>query len=150
MLNATYYWKNSVNEIITVPVAPSTGYDAQVINAGIFRNQGVELEVRVIPVTTKSGFKWELYGTFTKNVSDVVQVANNATQITIGGTTGASIVAEKGQPFGTIYGVGPETNSKGQMVVDSGSGYPIPATKPSNLGHYSTPLERKYWYRAIL
>ena len=135
LINATYYYKNSVNEILPVSLAPSTGYTSEYINAGIFRNQGVELEVHIIPVVTKSGFKWQIDATFTKNISKVIEIANNATQITIGGINGAALVAEKGEPYGEIYGIGPETNSKGQLVVDSGSGYPIPGKKPENLGN---------------
>jgi TonB-linked SusC/RagA family outer membrane protein len=139
-IDATYYYKYTKNEILTIPIAPSSGYNNEVINAGVLQNQGVELAVHGTPISTASGFKWEIYGTFTKNYSKVLQVANNTDQIVLGGSSGipsaVDIVVQKGQPLGSFYGVPELTNSKGQVVVDSSNGLPLAATKPAILGSY--------------
>ncbi len=134
-LNFTYYDKRTVNEILVIPVAPSTGYSAQVVNAGILTNKGVELGFNIIPVSTKSGFKWEIYGTFTKNYSRVVKVADNATQIVLGGSSSISVVAQAGQPYGAFYGTAAQTDGHGHVVVDSSSGLPLPTPKAQILGN---------------
>lgn len=135
-VDATYYYKQTKNEILTVPIAPSSGYTNEVINAGILQNQGVELAVRITPVLTKSGFKWDVFGTFTKNVSKVLAVSGNADQIVLGGTSAVEVVVQKGQPLGSFYGAGVLTNAQGQIVVDSGVGVPKQSTKPQVLGNY--------------
>ena len=135
-VDATYYHNLTKNEILTVPIAPSTGYDNEVINAGVLLNQGVELALHLIPVSTKSGFKWEIDGTFTKNYSKVVQVSGNSNQINLGGSSTVEVVVQKGEPLGSFYGAGLLKNSAGQTVVDSGVGLPLQSTKPEVLGNY--------------
>lgn len=132
----TYYWKRTKNEIIIAPIAPSTGFTSQIINAGIFSNKGVELAVRIVPVSLKNGFKWEVFGTFTKNESKVVQIANNADQLVLGGTSVLGVVLQKGQPYGSFYGEDYLKDPQGHTVVDSASGMPI-LDKPKVLGNFS-------------
>ncbi|MDB5283283.1 MAG: TonB-dependent receptor plug [Bacteroidota bacterium] len=133
----TYYWKRSINEIMIIPVAPSSGYTDQVVNAGILSNQGVELAFRGVPVSTKSGFKWEIFGTFTKNYSKVIKVADNTTQITLPNTaSNITEVAQVGQPYGSFYGTAAKTDGNGHVVVDSASGLPIPTAQAQILGNY--------------
>jgi TonB-linked SusC/RagA family outer membrane protein len=134
-VDATYYYKRTENEILTVPIAPSSGYDNQIINAGVLQNQGLELAVHIVPVNTKN-FKWEVYGTFTKNVSKVLQVSNSANQIVLGGSSAVEVVVQKGQPLGSFYGAGAQRTASGQLVVDSGVGVPLQSTKPQVLGSY--------------
>lgn len=134
----TYYNKLTRNEIVTIPIAPSTGYAAQIINSGELRNNGVELSVRIIPVNTKYGFKWEVYGTWTKNVSDVISVASTSNQIVVGGSPaafGVEIVEQKGQPLGAFYGEGVETEN-GHVVVNPATGLPLQSSTPSVLGDW--------------
>jgi TonB-linked SusC/RagA family outer membrane protein len=135
-VDLTYYYKRTVNEILTVPIAPSSGYTNEIINAGILQNQGVELALHFTPVSTKSGFQWEVYGTYTKNVSKVLEVSNNADQIVLGGSSQVSVVVQKGQPLGSFYGSGVLKNASGQIVVDSGVGVPKQSTSASVLGNY--------------
>jgi TonB-linked SusC/RagA family outer membrane protein len=135
-VDLTYYYKRTQNEILTVPIAPSSGYDNEVINAGVLQNQGVELALHLTPVSMKNGFKWEVFGTYTKNISKVLQVSNSANQIVLGGSSAVEVVVQKGQPLGSFYGAGVLTNAKGQVVVDSGVGVPKQASSPSVLGNY--------------
>jgi len=135
-VNFTYYHNLTKNEILTVPIAPSTGYDNEVINAGVLLNQGVELHVNIVPVSLKNSFKWEVFGSFSKNYSDVVKVSNSSNQIVLGGSATVPVVVQQGQPLGSFYGAGLLKNSAGQMVVDSGVGTPLQSTKPEVLGNY--------------
>ncbi|MFN8308691.1 MAG: SusC/RagA family TonB-linked outer membrane protein [Chitinophagales bacterium] len=134
-VDITYYQKRSVNEIIEVPAAPSSGYSSRIVNAGIFSNKGVELAARVTPVATKGGFKWELYGTFTRNWSKVEKVSDDAQQIVIGGLSSMSIVAQAGQPYGTFYAVTSQRDPHGNPVVDSATGKPLITATPQIVGN---------------
>lgn len=133
----TYYWKRTKDEIMTVPAAPSSGFTSQVINAGILSNKGVELSVRVTPVSLKNGFKWEIYGTFTKNTSKVIQVSDNAEQLVIGGLSSMSIVIQKGQPYGTFYSITSQRDGNGNPIVDSATGKPLMTSSPQIVGTFA-------------
>ena len=69
----TVYSNRSKDQIITVPIAASSGYTTQTLNAGLITNKGVELLVRAAPVRNKN-FSWEVTGTFTKNQNKVVEL----------------------------------------------------------------------------
>lgn len=132
----TYYWKRTKDEIMAVPAAPSSGFTSRIINAGLLQNQGVELAATVVPVSV-NGFKWEIYGTFTKNYSKVIKVADNADQLVIGGLSSMSIVIQKGQPYGTFYSITSERDPNGNPVVDPVTGAPLMTSTPKVVGTFA-------------
>lgn len=136
-IDFTYYWKRTRNEIMAVPAAPSTGFTERIINAGILSNNGVELSFRGTPVSLDNGFKWEIYGTFTKNFSKVIKVADNADQIVIGGLSSMAIVIQKGQPYGSFYAITTERDDKGNPVVDPATGAPVMTSTPQIVGTFA-------------
>lgn len=135
-IDFTYYSKRTKDEIMAVPAAPSSGFTERIINAGVLDNKGVELAVRAVPVNM-SGFKWEIYGTFTKNWSKVVKVADNAEQLNIGGLSSMAIVIQKGQPYGTFYSITSEKDPNGNPVVEEGTGKPIMTSTPQIVGSFA-------------
>lgn len=136
-IDFTYYQNRSKNLIlVTAPVAPSSGYTSQVINAGIQSNKGVELGVRLVPVSLQNGFKWEVYGTFTKNDNKVVELPNGVDQIVLGGLSDMSIVARKGLPYGSFYALTAKRDPQGRVVVDPVTGQPLLADEAQILGSY--------------
>lgn len=123
-LSFTYYNTLTTNLITLVPTAPSSGYVAQYKNLGSISNKGEELTLRVTPIASKSGFRWDLFGTYTHNVNEVVSLENGLSQVTVGGLNGMAIVAQVGKPYGAFYATDLLRNSKGQVVVDPGTGLP--------------------------
>ncbi len=134
-IDFTYYWKRTKNQIISVPAAPSSGYTSRIINAGLLQNQGVELSVRTVPVNMK-GVKWEIYGTFTKNFSKVIKVADNAKQIVIGGLSSMGIVIREGEPYGSFYSITSERDPNGNPVVNEATGVPIMTSSAKIVGNF--------------
>jgi TonB-linked SusC/RagA family outer membrane protein len=129
----TYYNNRSKNQIITVPIAPTSGYTTQTLNAGLVTNKGVELLLKGIPVS-KRNFSWELTGTFTKNTNEVVELFPGTERLALpGGFTGAALVAQVGQPYGSFYGASFLRDPQGRVVVDGTTGYPI--TDPESKIH---------------
>jgi TonB-linked SusC/RagA family outer membrane protein len=121
---ATYYDNLSIDQIQTVPTAPSSGFTGRVINLGDISNKGVELAARITPIKTRSGFTWEVFGTYTKNKNMVERLANGVQQISLGGISGMSVTATVGKPFGAFYGSDLLTDDKGRVIVDSTTGIP--------------------------
>ena len=123
--DVSYYSKLSKNQILPVSIAPSSGFTSQVINAGRVTNKGLEFSARFTPIRTRS-FKWEIFGTFTKNVNNVEELYPGTNQITLpGGAVGAAVVAKVGSPYGTFYTDGYLRDNSNHVVVDSSTGLPL-------------------------
>ncbi|MDB5144901.1 MAG: SusC/RagA family TonB-linked outer membrane protein [Mucilaginibacter sp.] len=131
----SYYVNDSKNQIISIPIPNSTGYGFNTINAGEIQNKGIELTMRGTPIKT-SDFTLELFGTFTKNKSDVLALPNGVSQVVIGGFNGMGIVAAKGYPYGEFYAVTNQTDAQGRTIVNQATGQPIPTTTAQYLGSY--------------
>ncbi|HCX55284.1 MAG TPA: SusC/RagA family TonB-linked outer membrane protein, partial [Sphingobacterium sp.] len=153
----TYYKNNSKNQILSIPIPVSTGYGFALVNAGKVQNNGVELTLRGTPVKTEN-LTWELFGTFTKNNSKVIELMPGVEQVSVGGFSGMNIVAAVGRPYGEFYGVTNATDAQGRTIVDQASGMPLATEKPQYLGTYNpdfqaslgTNLTYKNWSMSAL
>jgi len=134
-IDFSYYVNDSKNQIIPIPIPNSTGYGFNTINAGELQNKGIELSISGSPIKTND-FSWTLFGTFTKNKSDVLSLPNGVAQVAIGGFVGMAIVAAKGKPYGEFYAVTNETDAQGRTIVDQNTGLPIPTPTAQYLGSY--------------
>ena len=123
----TYYNNSSKNQILSIPIPNSTGYGFSLVNAGKVKNNGVELTLRGTPVKNQN-FTWEMFGTFTKNNSEVVELMDGVDQVSVGGFSGMSIVAAVGRPYGEFYAVTNATDDQGRTIVDQSTGLPIATT----------------------
>ena len=119
----TVYSNSSKDQIITVPIAASSGYTTQTLNAGLITNKGIEFLVRGTPVRSKN-FSWEVTGTFTRNKNKVVELFPGTSNWP-GWIYGGAMVAEVGQPYGSFFGAGFLRTPEGNIVVDAATGYPV-------------------------
>jgi TonB-linked SusC/RagA family outer membrane protein len=136
----SYYVNDSKNQIISIPIPNSTGYGFNTINAGEIQNKGIELTINGTPIKTQN-VTWNIFGTFTKNNSDVLSLPNGVSQITIGGFGGMGIVAAKGLPYGEFYAVTNQTDAQGRTVINPATGQPVPTTSAQYLGSYEPKFQ---------
>lgn len=134
-LDATYYNRETKDQIFSLPIDPSTGYSRQVINFGTVRNRGVELMINTIPVQT-ADFQWELGFNFTKNNNKVLSLpegldgGKTSIYSFSSGNDAVYMYAEVGKPLGEFYTYLPKyvTDTKspdfGKPIVDS-AGQPV-------------------------
>lgn len=120
----TVYSNRSKDQIITVPIAATSGYTTQTLNAGLITNKGVEILLRGTPVRAKS-FTWDVTATFTKNENKVVELFPGTEQLGLGGFSGGTLVAQVGQPYGSFFGASFLRSPDGNIVVDATTGYPV-------------------------
>jgi len=139
----TYYNDLTHNLITNVPVPYSTGYITNYINVGDISNKGEEVSARVTPISTKWGLKWDLFGTYTHNVSDVVSLENGVSQIDLSDIQGIGVVAAVGHPYGTFYTNG-ITYENGHPVVDPVTGLPVPTAKPELEGSFQPKFQASW------
>ena len=133
----SYYANSSKNQILSIPIPNSTGYGFSVVNAGEIQNKGVELSLRGTPIRTGNGLSVELFGTFTRNKSKVIELLPGVEQVTLGGYSGMSIVAAVGKTYGEFYAVDNATDAQGRTIVDAETGLPLPTESAQYLGSYN-------------
>ena len=131
-IDFTYYNMKTKDEIISVPIANSTGYAAALENAGSIQNQGFEIMGTITPVKVKD-FTWDMSVNWSKNISKVLSLNGGTKELLLGGFQGSSIYAVVGQPYGVIWGGDFLRDSKGNKVLDDAG---TPSTNPN----YGFPL----------
>lgn len=104
-IDASYYSRATTDQIIPVPVSPTSGYDSKWINAGKITNKGYEASLNVTPVRALGGdFEWNSTFTFNKNNSRVDALTNNVQTIVLGGSWYLTEEARLHEPYGALYG----------------------------------------------
>ncbi|MDP2479621.1 MAG: SusC/RagA family TonB-linked outer membrane protein [Candidatus Palauibacterales bacterium] len=110
-LSGTYYYQKTTDAILSVPLAPSSGYSARYENAASFRNKGIEISADFTPIRM-SNFSWQLNAQWSRNRSRVLALPG-ASNIFLAGFTDpyAAVLANQCGPtqtdpcpFGEIYG----------------------------------------------
>lgn len=118
-MDITLYRGTTKNQVLEVPIDPTTGYSRAVINSGEVRNQGIELVVNGKPVQHKN-FTWSTSITWSKNYNKVLSLADelvNGQDIGTGGN--ATIRATVGGTTGDIYGFGFKRAPDGQIIYNA-------------------------------
>lgn len=141
-LNATAYYSKSSDVILIVPIAYSTGFSAELLNAATITNKGLELTLNTTPFRTKV-WRWDLNFNWSKNVNKVKSLAAGVDRVLIAGFQNGEIDAIAGQPFGIIYGSkyvrsNPADPSSPLLIndtkADPGYGMPIVSSQNGPLG----------------
>lgn len=115
--NLTYYNSSTINQIISAQVTPTTGFNAQVYNAGEITNKGWEifLNARVLD----GAFKWDIDLNYSKNESLVVSLIEGVDAFEMRRWFNVTVNAEVGQPYGTIRGNMGARDAEGHILVKS-------------------------------
>jgi len=115
----TIYENNTRNQILDVPLDPTTGYTRAVLNSGLVRNRGIEVIANAKPLITKN-FKWDVSINWALNRNKVLELAegmDGKQDIGYGGN--ATLQARVGGTTGDIYGFGFVRSPEGKIVFNS-------------------------------
>jgi TonB-linked SusC/RagA family outer membrane protein len=124
-LDLTYYLNRNRNQIIAIPLDPTSGYTNALINAGLIEAKGIEIQLRGTPVS-HAGFRWDATLNWSKNASYVKELSNGVTsQIIYAHESNATIEARVGGKLGDIYGKGFQRSPDGRIIYNSTG---LPAT----------------------
>jgi len=124
-LDAAYYNNNSRNQILAVPIDPTSGYEYKLINAGLINSRGVELRLTGKPIQNER-FTWTSTVIWSRNrsyVRELTEGLNN--QIIYNHNTNVSIEARVGGLMGDMYGRGFQRSPSGEIIYGS-NGLPAP------------------------
>ncbi len=141
-IDFTYYSGRTTNQILSLPIAASTGYTQRILNGGEVSNQGIELLLNVNPIR-KRDLKWYVSANFSRNVARVTSLPEQADQITLAysrvydnpNQTVYFIVGE-GDRIGDLWGTGYLKNDDGDFVIGDDGRYIID-NELKKLGNYN-------------
>ncbi len=105
-IDFTYYKTNTFNQILNIPVPSESGVNEQRINAGDIQNQGIEIELKTIPVKIND-FEWFLDATFARNRGKINSLYPGVTEYILDGSwnygnTRIASVAKVGGAYGVL------------------------------------------------
>ncbi len=132
-LDFSFYRTESKNQILRSPLAISSGYSANVINAGKITNTGFEITLQAVPVRRE--ITWEISLTGAANRSKVVELTEGINNYIMATAQSATIEARVGGRMGDIYGVGFLRNKDGKIIYKDG----VPVFSPTTMkiGNYN-------------
>lgn len=142
VLNATAYYSKSTDVILIVPIAYSTGFAAELLNAATITNKGLEITLNTTPVKTRD-FRWDLNFNWSRNINKVASLATGVPKVLIAGFQNGEVDAIAGKAFGQIYGSifqrSDPTNMKSPLLIDDipgdpGFGMPQVSTQNAAIG----------------
>lgn len=124
-----------------MPVAGTSGFNAQYMNAATMENKGIEIMANVVPVSNHN-FNWGLTVNFTKNINEVLSLAPGVTDIGLGGFTGSTINVVVGEAYGSMFSTSFYKDDAGNLIIhdnpaSAGYGYPIKDQTMKSLGQVS-------------
>lgn len=127
-LDVTYYNTLNKKQIAeNFRASYGTGYVLNTINVGTTRNQGVEVAIDAA-VMKQSDFSWNMRFNFNKMWNKVVELPSNVPEFyisdtwTFGNARGGLIT---GGPTTAITASGYERNTRGDILIDPGTGLPV-------------------------
>lgn len=147
-LDATYYNMLSFDQIIELPVASSSGYDFKLTNGGSVRNTGIELLLSATPIRNEI-FSWDVTlnvghnRAIVESLPDIIEGGRYSIVTSMfpndGGTAGLEFVAEEGELFGQLRGLGFERHPETGEIIHK-DGIPLTSEEKVSVGSYQPDL----------
>ncbi len=118
--DAAVYRKNTIDEILNVQISNASGYDFTKVNVGKLRNEGIEL-LLTGTILQGRGLGWESSFNVAFNRSEVVELANGQTALTVATQPDFAgiITHEVGKPMASLQGRGYARTATGQRVFQA-------------------------------
>jgi TonB-linked SusC/RagA family outer membrane protein len=141
-VDITYYNAITRNQIVSLPIVASSGYEQQVVNGGAVRSKGLEAILQVTNVR-REDFSWNTTFNFSRNISTVEELPEGTDRITLGTSSIYDNVnqtvwfqVEEGGRIGDMYGTGYLRNENGAFVIDDDGNF-IADNNLQKLGNYN-------------
>lgn len=139
-LDVTYYDATVKNQILTLPVANSSGFRSRIINAGEIQNKGIEVVLNATPIRTEN-FNWNTTMNFTRARGEVKSLIDGL-ETYEQSSNYINVLAKVGGRMGDVYGTGlitvddPNSEFFGQ-VVHNDDGFSLRDPDLKKLGNYN-------------
>lgn len=135
-LDFAWYDRRTTDQIAPVSLPTSTGVSTYYTNFGEMQNTGVEISLNLVPVQMDNSFRWDIFGTFTRNKNEVLSLTEGVERIEFStGGSGVTGVLEVGQPYGMLRGTVAARDDEGNLLINPQSGKIIESTELGYLGN---------------
>ncbi|KQC31988.1 TonB-dependent receptor [Nonlabens sp. YIK11] len=141
-LDFTYYNAVTDDQILSLPIAISSGFSQQVVNGGSVRNQGVEIILNAIPVQN-ANFQWSSTVNFASSRAIVESLPQEDGRLTLGfsrvyDNADQTVFhqVEEGGRVGDLYGTGYTRNEVGEFILTPAGRF-IADPELKKLGNYN-------------
>ena len=135
-LDFTYYKSNSFNQLGTLPLSPTSGFNAKFVNFGNIQNEGMELVINADVAKTKD-FSWKTLINYARNRNTIVELdpEGKILNYALGNNRIASISAKNGDRIGELFVKGFLRDPQGNVLVNSTNGLPVTSPTQIYLGN---------------
>ncbi len=117
-VSGTYYDAKVEDQISRLFLPSTSGYSYQIANIGTIRNKGIELLVQLGLIRGRD-FSWDMSVNYTKNEGKLQDLVSDLDEISLGGLSTISLIAQNNQPIALIEGPGVLRDPDGNIVVDA-------------------------------
>jgi len=127
----TYFENKNSDLLMSVPIAPSSGFTSVFLNAASMESKGVEISINATPIKTEN-FKWDILANYTQFTNIVTSLADGVDNISLpGGFTVPQIRAVVGEEYKSIFGFDWYRDDNGNVLINDDptdnfrDGYPM-------------------------
>ena len=142
LVDLTYFNSVTENQIISLPVPISSGYNQQVVNGGKVNSTGWEAVIGFTPLKKKN-FVWNSQVNFSTYKSVVKELPEGVDRLTLAYSRvydnvnqSVFFIVEEGGQIGDMYGTGYLKNDAGQFIIDEKGKY-IVDNNLKKIGNYN-------------
>ncbi len=133
-IDVAYYNRTTTDQILVVPLAPSTGYTSQVLNFGKVENKGVELLVNGTLIQS-GDLQWDLSLNYANNRNKVLELREGLTKVTLQTAYEVEYVTKVGKPLGVYEVPQVAKDPQGRTIVNE-QGIPTLDPEKKEIGTY--------------
>lgn len=139
-LDVNYYSRRTRNDILSPPISAATGYNAGRRNLGLITNKGWEISLTGAPIK-KENFSWDVNYNFGHNVSEIVELAEGITTLTLGSAIGGpALINAVGLPYSTVRANVMKRDANGTLVYNAATGYEVQELRDLGVGNPPTQM----------
>lgn len=125
----TYYNATTKDQILSLPIPISSGFNQQVVNGGEVNTQGVEV-ILGATLISNSNFSWNTTFNFSTNKSIIKNLPQESGRLTLAysriydsANQTVWFQVEEGGEIGDMYGTGYQKNEQGDFLIDDNGRY---------------------------
>lgn len=138
-IDLTYYSKNTIDQITTVPVSQESGVTGALVNGGHIRNNGLEVRLYGTPIKSQN-FSWDTYFNYSRNWNKIISLPFGVDTYELDADDGIRAIAKVGGAYGDLvanYGHArfQARDAQGNAIDHANNGKPVMGST-GNIGYY--------------
>lgn len=135
-IDFTYYKTNSTDQLFGQQVPLGSGVATRFINGADIENKGVEIILTATPIKT-ADFNWNVIVNFSKNDSEVLQLAEGLETLSFGGDFFRRFELTVGDEWGNIFSRGFARDAQGRVLVAADGTPEITSGQSVKIGNFN-------------